>query len=67
VAKRRKADPPRARLIPKLAPDTQEARDEGPHLIPIEAETHISTTQVFNSRYLELADIALRDNTRKRK
>ena len=47
----------RARLIAKLSAESPEARDEGPRLLPIREDR--SDPHIMNSRYLELAAVAL--------
>jgi hypothetical protein len=47
-------------LLPakKIAPEDPASRDEGPRLIPLASKSSMQEP-AFNSRYLELADIAL--------
>jgi hypothetical protein len=49
---------PQARLI-KSRPDSAEARDEGPRLIPLDEPKKVSMEN-YSRKYLELADMALK-------
>jgi len=63
VSRKKPKAEPKARIISKISPDSPEARDEGPRLVPLrehQSSIHDSSFAT-QSRYLELADRAQKE------